>query len=326
MNGSYLLRLLCLCFASFFAVNATAGLLMAFASSTVLKMAESMGARSASRFLLAVRLLPAALGMAAVLALCVPSYLWLEPHASSERIGWICLALALLGTVTGFISIARATRALASSVLLNRSWRRMRCEIQPKGVAAKAVVVQRGVPLLALAGVFRPQLVVSQAVLSALSPEELELAVQHENAHRQSRDNLKRFFLVLVPPALPWMGRFSTIDRNWARYSEWAADDEAVRGDSGRALTLASALLRVARMGPSPRLTFLHTSLCADDHDLAVRVERLLQDQLFPAKAYVSAGSVAIGTSLGIALCTGTLLAWPTMLSAVHRLLELFLR
>jgi hypothetical protein len=160
-------------------------------------------------------------------------------------------------------------------------------------------------------------------VLHSLSAEELDLALQHENAHRISRDNLKRLFLLLAPAPIPLLRNFSLIEQCWAKFSEWAADDEAVRGDSLRALSLAAALLRVARMGTAPRLSFLHTSLCADDHDLSERVERLLRIQPLPAKPPRSTRSLAIGSSLGI-VCAAALLAWPATLSLVHRLLELF--
>jgi beta-lactamase regulating signal transducer with metallopeptidase domain len=326
MNGPYLLRLLCLCCASFFAVNAVAGSLISFASRAAVRMAESMRARSAARFLLAVRLLPAALGIAAVLTLCVPSYLWLEPQASPERIGWICLALALLGAAGWFVSIARVTRALTFSMRFKRAWEQTGCETLLRGESAKAMIVEKDAPLLALAGVFRPRLFVSQAVLRSLSAEELDMALQHENAHRMSRDNLKRLFLLLAPTPIPLLRSFSSIEQCWKKLSEWAADDEAVRGDSHRALSLAAALLRVARMGTAPRLSFLHTSLCADDHDLSARVERLLGIRPLPAKPLAPARSLALGSGLGIAASIAAGLAWPAILSTVHRLLELFLR
>jgi beta-lactamase regulating signal transducer with metallopeptidase domain len=326
MNGPYLLRLLCLCLASFFAVNAAAGLLISFASRAAVRSAESMRARSAARFLLAMRLLPSVAGISAVLALCVPSYLWLEPQASSERIGWACLALALLGAAGWVVSLAGVTRALVFSARFNRACQQTGCETLLHGESAKALVVEKDTPLLALTGVFRPHLIVSQAVLRSLSAEELELVLQHENAHRSSRDNLKRFFLLLAPAPVPLLRGFSSIERCWAKFSEWAADDEAVRGDSHRALSLAAALLRVARMGAPPRLSFLHTSLCAEDHDLSARVERLLRVQPLPAKSQSSARTFAIGSSFAIVVCAGILLAWPATLSLVHRLLELFLR
>jgi Zn-dependent protease with chaperone function len=320
----YALRLLCLCLASFFLVNAAVGLTTAFASHAAVRMAESLRARSAARFLLALRLLPCTLGIGAVLALCVPSYLWLEPQVSSERIGWACLTFALLGAGEWLGSIARVARALAASARFNRAWRQAGCEILLPGESSNAAIVEKDAPLLALVGVFRPRLVVSRAVLRSLSSQELRLALQHENAHRISHDNLKRLFLLLAPSPIPFLRGFSAQDRLWVKFSEWAADDEVVRGDSHRALSLAAALLRVARMGVAPRLSFLHTSLCAHDHDLSARVDRLLRIQPLPAN--VPSRPLAFGSSFGMAVCIAVLLAWPATLSSVHRLLELFLR
>jgi Zn-dependent protease with chaperone function len=322
----YTLRLLCLCLASFFLVNTAVGLTAAFASRAAVRAAESMRARSAARFLLALRLLPCSLGIGAVLALCVPSYLWLEPHASSERIGWACLTMAVLGAAVWLVSLARVTRAVAFSVRFNRAWQNTGRETLLRGESPKAVIVERDVPLLTLAGVLCPRLVVSRAVLRSLSAEELDLALQHEKAHRISRDNLKRLLLLLAPAPIPLLRSFSSIEQSWAKFSEWAADDEAVRGDSHRALSLAAALLRVARIGVPPRLSFLHTSLCADDHDFSARVDRLLHVQPPPANPPSRPRSPALGAGLGAAVCVAALLTWPATLSSVHRLLELFLR
>src|SRR5437879_13079561 len=109
----YALRLLCLCLSSFFLVHAGVGLTTAVASRAAVRMAETMRPRSAARFLFFARVLPCALSAGAVLGLCMPSYLWLEPQTSSERIGWACLTLAFLGAAGWSGSIARGACALA---------------------------------------------------------------------------------------------------------------------------------------------------------------------------------------------------------------------
>jgi len=325
MIAHYVWRLLCLSLATFVLVNAAAGLATAFASRAAIRMAETMQPRSAACFLFALRALPFALGTATVLVLCVPSYLWLEPQASTERIGWACLTLALLWAAGWASSITRVARALGDSVRIGRTWLRTGCESLLPGELSRALIVESDRPLLVLAGVFRPGLVVSRTMLQSLSTEELHLALEHENAHRTSRDNLKRLALLLMPAPIPFFRGFAALQHSWAQFSEWAADDEAVRGDSRRALSLAGALLRVARMGASPRISFLHTSLCAGDHDLSARVERLLCVDALPAKLRFRGRALAIGSGLGMAVGIGFLLAWPATLSSVHRLLELFL-
>jgi Zn-dependent protease with chaperone function len=324
MNVPYFLRLLCLCLASFFIVNALLGLGAALASRAAVRMAAKMRARTAALFLFAVRFLPFAVGISAVLGLCVPSYLWLEPEATTERIGWTCLTLGLLGALGLLLSFARTARAVADSARCNRLWQNTGSESRLAGEPSQTVIVDEEGPLLALAGVFRPQLVVSNGLLRALSTEELKVALQHENAHRISRDNLKRLFLLLAPGPIPFLASFSSLDRAWVKFSEWAADDEAAAGDPLRALSLAAALLRVARMGAGLRLNFLHTSLVAGNDDLSARVDRLLRIQPAGPVAPLRARTRAFGVGLGIAACLSILLGWPPILSSVHRLLELF--
>jgi len=325
MSLHYAWRLLCLCLASFVLVNAVLGLAAAGVSRAATRMAEAMRPRSGARFLFLLRMLPLALGTAAVLLLCVPSYLWFEPQASSERVGSACLTLALLGVAGWVGSIARVGRAVEASGRIGRAWQKSAGETLLPSETAKAMIIEKEDPLLALVGVFRPRLVVSRGMLRSLSSEELHLALQHENAHRISRDNLKRLFLLLAPPPIPFFRGFASLHHAWAKLSEWAADDEAVRGDSRRALSLAAALLRVAQVGAAPRLSFLHTSLCAGDQDLSARVERLLRVEPRPAKPRFRPRRLAIGSSLRIAACLAFLLAWPATLPSVHRLLELFL-
>jgi len=320
MTAPYLLRLLCLCLASFFVVNASLGLLLSVVSGRVIRMAAKMPPRSAAALLFALRLLPSGLAAAAVGGFCVPSYLLLEPNAVSEHAGMACLVMAALGASVWIASLFRAGRAVAASFRCHTSWRH--AGLKKNG----NLVVPSDAPLLALAGVFRQRLVISQGVLEALSGEELDVALLHENAHRISRDNLKRLLLLLAPGPLPFVSAVAALERAWTKLREWAADDEAVDGNPQRAVLLAQALVRVARMGAAPRLSFLHTSLVADDQELSERIERLLHVEQAsheplprrnfgtPVAALLLAGSLAI------------LLSWPETLASVHRLLEQFLR
>src|SRR6267378_31992 len=63
MTFHYASRLLCLCLASFFVVNAVLGVTGALASRAAIRIAGTMRPRSAARFLFAVRAVPCALGI-----------------------------------------------------------------------------------------------------------------------------------------------------------------------------------------------------------------------------------------------------------------------
>ena len=68
-----------------------------------------------------------------------------------------------------------------------------------------------------LAGLFRPQLVISRGVVDSLPPEQLAAALEHERGHMIGRDNLKRLALLLVPGLLPGIHGFGGLESAWAR-------------------------------------------------------------------------------------------------------------
>jgi hypothetical protein len=321
----YLLRLVCLCFASFFVLNFAAGLLISISSKSAIRMAASRTPMRAARLLLGLRLLPFVLALLFVLELCVPSYLWLEPAAPSERVGLLCGVLGLLGAATWLNSLRRTAQSLFASLCHHRLCRFAGQQARLPGESSPVVLVENEAPLLAMSGLFRPRLLISPSVLQNLSAEELDAALAHEHAHRSSRDNLKRLLMQLAPDIFPFLHPLRTLERTWSQFAEWAADDQATAGDSGRAVSLASALVQVARMGRGPRLPFLSTSLLASDRDLSARVDRLLETRpVMPAPT--AATQPALRTA--VVLLVGSmaaLLAAPATLAVVHELLELLL-
>ncbi len=187
-------------------------------------------------------------------------------------------------------------------------------------------MVKRDAPMMAVAGLVHPKLIVSRGVLHKLTPEQRAAAFRHEQAHQTSRDNLKRFLYLLAPDAFPFISGFRKIERQWARYTEWAADDHAVAGDSQRALSLAAALVSVAKMGvhhqPGYLLSSLYSPLVADDEDLAVRVDRLLREQQYADKPLAPLVQVARNVALVAGSLVVAALVWPGSLGSVHQILE----
>lgn len=320
----YLLRLLCLSFASFFLLNAVASQLVQLFSKLAVRRAERKTARVAARLLLALRLLPFAIATLFVIALCVPSYLWLEPSATTEQVGVLCVIFGMLGAATWLLSVARAARVLVRSYRHNRQ---LACEglEAPLQGRASAIVVNRAAPILAMSGLFRPRLLISRSILQALSSDELAVALSHEQAHRLSRDNAKRLLLLLAPDVVPFVRPFRQVEAEWSKLAEWAADDHAVQGDSLRAAVLASALVRVARIGAAPMLPELSTSLLACERDLSARVTRLLMTAPVTHRRARRPPLSRLRSSCLFAVSIAFLLLAPMLLSSVHELLERFL-
>lgn len=317
MTVPYSLRLLCLCLAAFALVHLAAGLVVAAISPAAIRLAARMRASRAAAFLFALRLLPAAGALAVVGGLCAPSYLWLEPRATAEEVGVGFLGMAVVGAAICGAAAARALSGICSLVRLQRHWKRI---AQPESVAGRtALVMDEQTPLLALAGIFRPRLVASRAVLNTLGGEELQTAIDHEQAHVASRDNLKRLAFLLAPDLLPFWPALRTLEGAWRRFTEWAADDRAVRGDAERSLALAAALVRVARLRGAPAASPLITSLLADSSDLADRVNRLLK----PASAAPAGRAWALPLlTLATIGVTAFATRQPEALYWAHRMLE----
>jgi Zn-dependent protease with chaperone function len=320
----YTLRLLCLCFASFFLIHAALGLAVWTATPGAIRIGESMRPRSGARFLLALRLLPVTLAAFVVAGLCVPSYLWLETNEATERVGLACCAMALLAVLACASSLGRSVRALFLSA---RQARRCKREGRSDQSSSVPVTVMNGdAPVLALAGLIRPRVIVSRGVLQTLSREELEAALEHEHAHRKSQDNLKRLLLFLAPDILPFSRESTRLNQYWARLIEWAADDEATAGDSRRSVSLAAALVRMARMGSAVAVSPLASSFLGNDRELSARVDRLLG--FAPIRGNVSRRARAGLTTAAALIATLAIAATirPATFLSVHHLLEQLLR
>jgi Zn-dependent protease with chaperone function len=319
MTTPYVLRLLCVSLAAFFLVHLALGLAVSLLSPAAIRIAGRMKPRLAALFLLSLRLFPAGFAVFLLAALCIPSFCWLEPELETEYVGWPCLAAASLGLGICAIALARVCRAAGAS---SRYLRRCRCTPRTTrlaGASPDVWFIEAPVPILALAGIFRPRLLVSKSVVSALSPDEFGAALQHERAHRRSRDNAKRLAMLLSPGLLPFFNGFGAIERAWARFTEWAADDRAVAGNSLRSLSLAAALVRVSRLGALPP-SGLMGSFIAGGPDLSVRVDRLLRNA--PACEPPERRTLAV---LAAALLVAGFLAvmlQPATLTSVYDLLE----
>jgi len=327
MTLSYLLRLLCLCFASFFLLNAAAVFAVRALAGPVLRFSGAKPAALAARLLLALRLLPFALAALFVILLCVPSYVRLEPSVASEHVGTACILFGILGLLSWCIAIFRAARAFCLSHLHQRRFAAAARETRlPDSSSTIVLVVENDRPLLALSGLWRPYFLLSRGLLRALSPDELHAALSHEHAHRSSRDNLKRLLLLLAPDVLPFCNPLLFLEHHWAKFTEWAADDQAAAGNSQRALALASALLCAARLGAHPPLPFLATSLLASGDDLRARVNRLLQQAPARSPSHLSTRPRLLLLGFLSAGCVAALLAAPAALHFIHELQELLLR
>lgn len=327
MNIPYTLRLVLLSLACFFLVQTVLAIAVNFASSRLIQSARRMKPRSASQLLFATRLLPVALAMFLVACLCVPSYLWFEPRGSVEHVGLLCVALAILGAAICIWPIVRAARASANSLHFAGACKSKSETFSMPGESSPLWLISQEAPLIAVAGIFSQRVLISAPVLRALSREELQATLRHERAHRLWHDNFRRLLLLLAPLSIPFFPGLGEMERAWAKFTEWAADDFAAAGDQQEAISLASAIVRVARLGSPPSRPVFLSSL-AEGADLSERVERLLnarhspesnesnESKSLPRKAMYASAFLAVAATLA------SLYFLPATLLAAHELLE----
>jgi Zn-dependent protease with chaperone function len=315
---SYWFRLAWLGLACFFLIHLTLGLAISLLSPTAIRIAARFTPRTAARLLFALRLFPLAFSIFLVAALCIPSYLWLEPNAAQEQVGWGFLVAGLLAIAIWLISLCRSASATVRSLRYIRRCLSVGHETHLAGESGHAWVIEGNAPFLALAGAFRPRLLISRGVLNTLSDQQLAAALRHEDAHRTSRDNFRRLLIGLAPGIFPFFRGFDAIERGWTRFTEWAADEKAVAGDPRRAIALADALVRVARVGSAARASLLVAPLLADCSELQIRVDRLLSP-IPPAG--ISERWIALAT-FGATATLASILLQPWLLRIAYRFLE----
>src|SRR5947209_4183500 len=123
MISDYLARLICLSLAAFFAFHLLSGLAISAATPWIARIAGRLRPRIAARILLTLRLTPMVLGLFVVLAVCIPSYLRLEPGDADEEISALCVAAAGLAVPVFGLAAFRGWRAVLRSRRCLRHWR-----------------------------------------------------------------------------------------------------------------------------------------------------------------------------------------------------------
>jgi Zn-dependent protease with chaperone function len=272
-------------------------------------------ARGSANLLFVLRVLPFVLASVFTLVFTLPSFLLLEPRSTDEAVGTApillglcCVALLMVGIVRAASAQIRTSRALMrwldGSTLMD--------------LQAAVPVFRTGgdAPSLTVAGVREPKVLVSNAAVAALTPPELRTALQHEMAHAQSFDNLKKLLFRFA--AFPGM---SGLERAWTEQTELAADDAAV-SCSRDALDLAAALIKVSRLSTWQPGAELTTGLLHSSTALGMRVRRLVswEKQQITSSNRWRYALPAVG---GFCLLVAT---YSSVLSGLHQVTEWLVR
>lgn len=287
--------------------------------STLLIFAWGMLSRKSSELcagiLYGMRVLPLIGAFLAVGFFTLPSFLYLEPRVAQERIGIAALTLATSGAAVLLVGFLNCVSAWLNTSRLITSC--LKCSRRLETATGMPVFqILSDSPLIFVAGLWSPKVLVSTGVLTLLEPDEIGAAIRHEIAHVDLRDNIKKMVLRFCPFPL-----LRSLECEWLRAAETAADDAAT-GNEETALSLASALVKMA--GASDRMNtpeLAMTLLPQNGVSLRVRVASLLSER----QSHQRNGRVVWYTLLvSAALFTTINYLW--FLTKTHALTEFLIR
>lgn len=234
-----------------------------------LKLADTrvhMSEQSLADLLFALRILPVVAAVAITVAFVVPSFQLLEPRSIHEGMGFLPLALGLCAL---FLIAWGCFRVIAAQTTASRMVARwLQGSRMMKSGQAMMLPSRSDAPPIAVVGVRKPRVLVSEATVAILTPDELSIALRHELAHVRSHDNLKK--LIFRFCSFPGMSR---LEDAWSHTAELAADDMAV-SKMDEAVDLAAALVKLSRVIPKHAAPACTIGLITGS--ISARVARLL--------------------------------------------------
>jgi hypothetical protein len=268
----YYFLLIVLTLATFSGVVATGALLVQLLWPRLSARFDGMLPPARGRALLMLRAFPVFAASLAAL-FCAASFVAFEPIRTLERPGVILVAAALGAVCLGLLALMKTGRAWARSITCSRLARHCG-RLGPDGESI--MVVDSPYPLAAVTGVFRPRLILSDALITACTVDELGAIFAHEAAHVNRADNLSRGLMLLLPDPMWFLRAGREIERAWSAAAEEAADDAAGAGIAERRVALASALVRVAALARTPPPGWMPDLAFFQGDNLERRVRRLL--------------------------------------------------
>jgi Zn-dependent protease with chaperone function len=286
-------------------------------------------AATQASILFLLRIVPAVAGLACLVLLIIPAYVQHEPRSTAEAVSYKLALIAFVSAAGIALAIVRGIASWRATTRLTADWLSHGRRILIPGIDIPCYEIHHHFPVIAIVGILRPRLFIASQIFEKLQPEEISSAVAHEVGHLIAQDNLKRGLLRACRDVLLIIPCGRTLDSQWSKASEVAADEYAASRGQRVALDLASALVKIARMIPSgarpamPAGVFL---IGEEPGGIKARVSRLVQlagAEQKPARWELRMPATALWFSLVSATVILLLSATHTStLATVHSLIE----
>jgi Zn-dependent protease with chaperone function len=267
--------------------------------------------------LFALRMFPFASAAVITAAFTVPSFLLLEPRSIDEPMSGGLVALGFCGMGLGVFGFANTASALVRASRAISAWTAGARSL-PAPTSHPVLRISHAIPPMAAVGIVRPKVLISGAAQFILSENEMRAALNHEAAHIQRRDNLKKLLLRSV--AFPGMRGLETA---WLESTEMAADDAAV-SCAAEALDLAAALVKLSRFAtPGAGFDLTAAVVTGPISIVNARVERLIS---WTERAVVPHSSPLWPLAAAGGLIAGFAITYGQLLVRIHAATEWLMR
>jgi Peptidase family M48 len=314
MSREFLAHGATLTFAWFVTMNVAVTALVVVAAT----LATRGNANRSAGFWMSLRLAPAFAAVFFTIVLFAPSYWKYEPRENVEGFDITLTLLAGFGLALIGAAIARGVFAWTKAQRRVRTWLAHARPVTLASTTLPAYAIDAAQPVIALVGLRRPRLLITQGLIVALTPTELDAVVAHELGHQRGFDNLKRLMMRSAPDLLTCFPAARVIEQRWAGAAEHLADRIGGRDSAAARCALASALVKVARLTPTVPANGEPISTLISGGEIASRVQRLLSDDDFVP----SARSWRLGGLSVLAALVAVGLAYSPLLHSVHELTE----
>lgn len=243
-------------------------------------LVQNWSARARAQLIFGLRIQPMFGTLVVIAFFLLPAYFLFEPHSTDEVVSTKLGLLAVISAAGVATALRRVFKTMRATSRLVSDWLNNAEELSIKGVEIPVYKIRHPFPVFAIVGTIRPKMFIAAQVLVSLGEREVEAAIAHEFGHLAARDNFKRMLLricrnLLIVPC------GESLDRAWAENVEAAADEHAARsGGRQTALSLASALVKIARLVPvASKTEQTATAFLIDDQtcDVTWRVRKLLE-------------------------------------------------
>lgn len=269
--------------ALFFALALALNILVSLGASSFWRILDAptrkwSGQRRA-RMIFALRVFPAGAAIIFIFAFLLPAYLLFEPPAPNETVTAKMAVPALISIIGIAVALYRIFGTFWRTRRLTKNWLTNSEPILIENLSLPVYRVRHPFPVIAVVGVFRPQMFIAAQVFDSLDADELVAAVAHECGHLATHDNFKRTLLRICRDLLVFpIGK--ALDRAWSENAESAADEFAARTNQAAAVNLAAALVKIARLVPVGMIPAMPTGAFlveARSGDITWRVQRLIK-------------------------------------------------